>query len=173
MWHYSDFAQTTRAGADTARRLRRKVDDILGLLHPILTAAKKTSDSSVALYQRLIRADVVIEGMTLADEDLFAIRDNELHDELEAFFAAVAGRVRGGHMNLIPTLDRGDLAVPESPGRKDLAKLVYAIGELDIPACKRISQRLESLSSWSGMARNRLATRRNTRARVGLRSLRL
>jgi hypothetical protein len=160
MWHYSDFAETTRAGADTARRLRRKVVDILGVLHPVLTAAQKTSDSSVALYQQLIRADVVIEGMALAKEDLFGLRDDKLHDELEAFFAAVAGRVRGGHMDLIPMLNRGDLAEPESAGRNDLAKLIYAIGELDIPACKRISQRLESLSSWSGMARNRLATRR-------------
>jgi len=160
MWHYRDFAETTRAGADNARRLRRKVDEILGLIHPILTAAKNTSDSSVELYRSLIRADAVIEGMALSDEDLFALRDDTLHEELEAFFVAIAARIRGGHMNLVPLLNRGDLAQPESQGRKDLANLIYAIAELDIPACKRFGERLGSLSTWSGMARNRLSARR-------------
>jgi hypothetical protein len=160
MWHYSDFAQSARTGADTARRLRRKVDEIRGLLHSILSAAESVTDSTVEFYKRLKRAVTVLDSLALKEEDLFSLRDETLHDELEAFFAAVVARIQGAATELVPALNTGDLARPESPGRQNLAKFIYAVGQLDIPASSRLIEKLGRLSSWSGFARHRVAASR-------------
>ena len=163
-WHYGDFASTTREGADTARRLRRKVSEIRVWLYHILRAAEKTTEETVHLYRTFISADRALEALEFNAEDLFNLRDERLHDEIEAFYAAVHGRVVGGHMDTIPALNKGgDLSNPESAGTKTLSDLKYAVGHLDIPACDRLLKRLDAISSWYGFARHRVlrSTERN------------
>jgi len=160
VWHYSDFARTTRVAADTARRLCRGVNEIRGALKLVLTAAKATSDSTVDLYARLLRADSTIEALDFSDQGLFSLRDDRLQDEIEACIGAVAGRVRSGYTDLIPMLNRGELTRHESIGRKELEELIHAIGDADIPACTRLIAMLGERSSWVGCARHRIATHR-------------
>jgi hypothetical protein len=64
-WHYSDFASTTRAGADTARRLRRKINEIRSLLFHILKAAEKTS---ALLVRSRVAADSWATTVTIGED---------------------------------------------------------------------------------------------------------
>ncbi len=155
-WHYSDFAATCRRGADASRRMRRCLDDALGAIHPVVRAAERLTDSTVALYLRLDRAHRVC-GTLEALDDLFELRDNRLETELEACRAAIVGRVRWGLFDIIPALNQpGALDDPESAGRRSLEILITAMRDADIRACQRLIERLTAMSSWPGFARHRL-----------------
>lgn len=156
-WHYTDFASTTRSGADTAHRLHRKIKEIRLMLYHVLKSAKGTTESTTDLYKAFIGSHRALESLELDAEDSFTLRDEKLHDEIEAFFASVRGRVFGGHMDIIPALNRGgSLTDPDSMAAKELANLKYALEELDIPACDRLLKTLATISSWPGFARHRL-----------------
>jgi len=165
-WHYADFAGTCRVGADTARRIRRGLEDLLGAIHLAARAAQEVTDSSVKLYQRLSAADRASESFQELGIDRLLLRDDALEQEIDAVFVAIHARVRWGHTSVVPALNKpGALEDPESEGRKMLATLIAALGDADVPACKRMIQKLKPLSNWTGFASHRLKNLRAGRFR--------
>jgi len=153
-WHYSDFASTCRTGADAAREIRKKLDHVLGLLHPVLREAERVSDRSTELFKRLTPA--YLYCAPLSPVDTTPLRAEKLELELDAFFAAVAGRTNWGVTGFIASLNEaGAITDPDSLGRKNLEILKEGFAA-DIRACQHLIGELGSISNWPGFARHRV-----------------